>query len=209
MFRILMTLMIAFHLKTRQLNVVNAFLNAHNDQLVYYQMSHDYRLDDTCYKVIKTLYDQRKSSLLWLRILIIKCLELRFKLIFEKSCLFIANDVIMFFYMNDIMFAYRTNRKRIAESYIARLKSMFEMRDIRSIKFFLEVRIIQTIDSIYWVQDTYIDKLAKNYAINCQSVIREIRRLWYSAIDDSAMNRNWSMSKLKEITRLKTSTSCN
>ncbi len=34
MFRLLMTLVIAFHLKTRQLNVVNAFLNAHNDESV-------------------------------------------------------------------------------------------------------------------------------------------------------------------------------
>ncbi len=120
-FRILMTLVIAFHLKTRQLDVVNAFLNAHNDESVYCQMSDDYRLQSKCYRVIKVLYDQRKSSLLWLRILIIKCLELRLKLISEKSCLFIANDVIMFFYVNDIMFAYRTNRKWIAESYMSNL----------------------------------------------------------------------------------------
>jgi hypothetical protein len=37
-FKVLMTLMIAFHLETRQLNVVNAFLNAYNDELVYCQM---------------------------------------------------------------------------------------------------------------------------------------------------------------------------
>jgi hypothetical protein len=43
----------------------------------------------------------------------------------------------------------------------------------------------------------------------CQSAIREVRRLWYSAIDDSAMIRNWLMSKLRKITRLKASTSCN
>ncbi len=125
-FRMLMTLMIAFHLKTRQLDAVNAFLNAHNDESVYCQMSDDYRLDDKCYRVIRALYDQRKSSLLWFRILIIKCLKLRLKSISEKSCLFInEDDIIMFFYVNDIVFAYRTNRKRVAESYIARLKSMF------------------------------------------------------------------------------------
>jgi hypothetical protein len=168
-FRMLMILVIAFHLKTRQLNVVNAFLNAHNDELVYCQMFDDYRLQSKCYRIIRALYDQRKSSLLWLRILIIKCLELRLKSIFEESCLFIADNVIMFFYVNDIVFAYRTNRKRVAESYIARLKSMFEMRDMKSIKFFLEIRVIQTIDSIYLVQDTYIDKLVKNYKININS----------------------------------------
>ncbi len=64
MFRLLMTLVIAFHLKTRQLDVVNAFLNAHNDEFVYCQMSDDYRLDDRCYRIIRALYDQRKSLLL-------------------------------------------------------------------------------------------------------------------------------------------------
>jgi hypothetical protein len=40
---------------------------------------------------------------------------------------------------------------------------------MKSIKFFLDVRIIQTIESIYLVQDTYIDKLVKNYKINTNS----------------------------------------
>ncbi len=63
-FRMLMTLIAAFHLKTRQLDVVNAFLNAHNDEFVYCQMFDNYRLDDKCYKIIRALYDQRKSLLL-------------------------------------------------------------------------------------------------------------------------------------------------
>ncbi len=45
MFRILMILIAAFDLKTRQLNAINAFLNAHNDEFIYCQMSDDYRLD--------------------------------------------------------------------------------------------------------------------------------------------------------------------
>jgi hypothetical protein len=67
-----------------------------------------------------------------------------------EPCLFINGDgIIMFFYVDDIVFAYRTDRKRAAESYIARLKSMFEMRDMGPIKFFLGVRVIQTTGSIY------------------------------------------------------------
>ncbi len=75
----------------------------------------------------------------------------------------------MIFYVNDIVFVYRTNRKRIAENYIARLKSIFEMRDMKSMKFFLKIRVIQSIDSIYLMQDIYIDKLIKNYKININS----------------------------------------
>jgi hypothetical protein len=63
-FRVLMALVAAFHLETRQLDAVNAFLNAHNDEPVYCQMSDGYRLDGKCYRIIRALYDQRKSPLL-------------------------------------------------------------------------------------------------------------------------------------------------
>jgi hypothetical protein len=68
-FRMLMTLVTAYNLKTRQLNAINAFLNAHNDEFIYCQMSDDYRLNDKVFRVIKVLYEQRKSFLLWLRML--------------------------------------------------------------------------------------------------------------------------------------------
>jgi hypothetical protein len=193
-----MILVIAFHLKTRQLNFVNAFLNAHNNELVYCQMSDEYRLSDKIYRVIRTLYDQRKSSLLWLRILIIKCLELRLKLISEKSCLFISDKIIMFFYVNDIVFVYCTNRKRVAETYIDRLKSIFEMRDMRQMKFFLEIRIIQdqNAETIHLVQDIYIDKLVKNYKININSKassislsVRFVTESYDEDVDSSRMHK--------------------
>ncbi len=72
------------------------------------------------------------------------------------------------------MFAYRTNRKRIVENLIARLKDIFEMRNMKSIKFFLKIKIIQTIDSIYLMQDIYIDELMKNYAININCKVLSI-----------------------------------
>ncbi len=59
-----MILIAAFNLKTRQLNAINAFLNAHNDELIYCQMFNDYRLDKKVIKIIRALYEQRKSSLL-------------------------------------------------------------------------------------------------------------------------------------------------
>ncbi len=85
----------------------------------------------------------------------------------------------MLFYVSDIVFAYCTNRKRVVESLIALLKYMFEIRNMKSVKFFLEVRIIETINSIHLMQeiietinsihlmqDIYIDKLVKDYAID-------------------------------------------
>ena len=63
-FRTLIALMTAFSLKTRQLNAVNAFLNAHNDEAVYCYMFDGYRQFKKILKVLKALYEQRKFSLL-------------------------------------------------------------------------------------------------------------------------------------------------
>jgi hypothetical protein len=63
-FRMLMIMMIVYRLKTRQLNAVNAFLNAINDETVYCYMSNEYKQSEKVFKVVRALYEQRKSSLL-------------------------------------------------------------------------------------------------------------------------------------------------
>jgi predicted GNAT superfamily acetyltransferase len=182
-FRVLMTLVAAFNLKTRQLNAINAFLNAHNDELIYCQMSDDYRLDEKVIKVIWALYEQRKSSLLWLRMLITKCLEMRLQSMSKEFCLFInRNEIFMFFYVDDIVFAYRADKKHAAELLINKLKDIFEMRDLDTLKFFLKMRVIQRLDVIYLVQDAYAEKLIKKYEISINQKTSSISLSYQSLI---------------------------
>ena len=75
-FKFLMTLTIAFDFRTHQLNAVNAFFNAQNDDSIYCFFSDDYRKSKKIIKIMRALYDQRKSSLLWLKTLILKCIKL-------------------------------------------------------------------------------------------------------------------------------------
>ncbi len=62
-FRMFMIMMIVYRLKTRQLNAVNAFLNAINDEIVYCYMLDEYKQSEKVFRMIKALYEQRKSSL--------------------------------------------------------------------------------------------------------------------------------------------------
>jgi hypothetical protein len=95
------------------------------------------------FKMIKTLYKQRKSSLLWLCTLIVKCLKLELKSISDESCLFTdANDILMFFYVNDVIFAFKIDREKITNELIIRLNTMFVFRNLNEIKHFLEIKII-------------------------------------------------------------------
>jgi hypothetical protein len=168
-FRMMMTFVVDFHFKIRQLNVVNVFLNVFNDEKIYYHMSNEYKQFKKILKLLRALYEQRKSSLLWLRILIDKCIELELNSIFDEFCLFSNdNEILMFFYVNDIVFAFTASRKKDAKNLIRRLKDIFDMRNLDSLNFFLDVRILKKFDTIWFIQNFYMNKLIKNYVINIE-----------------------------------------
>jgi hypothetical protein len=125
-------------------------------------MSNEYKKFKKILKLFQTLYDRRKSFLLWLRILIDKCIEFELNSIFDEFCLFSNdNEILMFFYVNDIVFAFTTSREKHAKSLIRWLKDIFDMRDLDSLKFFLDVRILQKLDTIWFIQTFYMNKLVK------------------------------------------------
>ncbi len=132
-------------------------------------MSNEYKNFKKILKLLRALYDQRKSSLLWLRILIDKCIELELNSIFDEFCLFSNdNEILIFFYVNDIVFAFTASREKNAENLIRRLKDIFDMRNLNSLNFFLDVRILQKLNTIWLIQNFYMNKLIKNYVINIE-----------------------------------------
>jgi hypothetical protein len=54
----------------------------------------------------------------------------------------------MFFYVNDIVFAFTASREKDAKNVIRRLKDLFDMKDLNSLNFFFDVRILQKLDTI-------------------------------------------------------------
>ncbi len=168
-FRMMMTFVADFHLKIKQLNAVNVFLNVFNDEKIYCHISNEYKQFKKILKLFRALYEQRKSLLLWLRILIDKCIKLELNSISDEFCLFSNdNEILMFFYVNDIVFAFIASRKKDAENLIRRLKDIFDMRNLNSLNFFLDVRILQKLDTIWLIQNFYMNKLIKNYVINTE-----------------------------------------
>jgi hypothetical protein len=99
--------------------------------------------------------------------LIDKCIEFELNSIFDEFCLFSNdNEILMFFYVDDIVFAFAESRKKDAKNLIRRLKDIFDMRDLDSLNFFLDVRILQKSDTIWLIQIFYMNKLIKDYVIN-------------------------------------------
>ncbi len=168
-FRMMMTFVADFHFKIKQLNAVNVFLNVFNDEKIYCHMSNEYKQFKKILKLFRALYDQRKSSLLWLRILIDKCIELELNSIFDEFCFFSNdNEILIFFYVNDIVFAFIALREKNAKILIRRLKDIFDMKNLDSLNFFFNVRILQKFDTIWLIQNFYMNKFIKNYVINIE-----------------------------------------
>jgi hypothetical protein len=166
-FRMMMTFVVDFHFKIKQLNIVNVFLNVFNDEKIYYHMLNEYKKFKKILKLLRSLYDQKKSFSLWLQILIDKYIEFELNFIFDEFCLFFDdNKILMFFHVNDIVFAFTKSRKKNAENLIRRLKNIFDMRDLDSLNFFLDVQILQKFDTIWLIQNFYMNKLIKDYVIN-------------------------------------------
>ena len=98
-----------------------------------------------------------------------KCMELGLYQIPGEPCLFIDNrGIFLFFYVDDIVMAFRPDRKDQVASYVNRFQEMFEIRDLGPVKFFLGIRVIrdEMRDSVALVQDTYMDKLIKDYEVD-------------------------------------------
>jgi hypothetical protein len=132
-------------------------------------MSNEYKQFKKILKLLRALYDQRKVLLLWLRILIDKCIKFELNSIFDEFCLFSNdNEDLMFFYVNDIVFAFIASREKNAKTLIRRLKNIFNMKNWNSLNFFLDVRILQQLDTIWLIQNFYMNKLIKNYVINIE-----------------------------------------
>jgi hypothetical protein len=64
--------------------------------------------------------------------------------------------------------ALTASRKKDAKNLIRRLKDIFDMKNLNSLNFFLNVRILQKFDTIWLIQNFYMNKLIKNYVINIE-----------------------------------------
>jgi hypothetical protein len=121
-----MILVVDFHFKIKQLNAVNIFLNVFNDEKIYCHMLNEYKQFKKILKLFRTLYKQKKSSLLWLRILIDKCIKFELNSIFDEFCLFSNdNEILIFFYVNDIVFAFIASRKKKRKKFDSSIKKHF------------------------------------------------------------------------------------
>ena len=77
------------------------------------------------------------------------------------------NDILVFFYVDDIVFAHREKDKTLVQQIVKNLRKEFEFSESDSLHWFLEIKIIWDREKkLIWLsQSSYIDKIA-NLAVS-------------------------------------------
>ena len=108
---VLLALIANLDLETMQLDTVNVFVYADLDKTVFMHIPLWYGKNSKVLRLNKALYDLRRSLLLWQQKLTNELKKLGFKEIRQEPCVVQRNGIISFFYVDDIVFAYKKNRK--------------------------------------------------------------------------------------------------
>ncbi|EXU94703.1 reverse transcriptase domain protein [Metarhizium robertsii] len=166
-FRALVAIAAEHDLELEQMDAVNAFVNCELDEVVYMRMPPGYEKYGRVLRLKKALYGLRRSPLLWQKELTKSLQELGFQPVPQEPCIMTKGPVIVFFFVDDIIWAYRKADKEIAKEAIEGLKSRYKMTQLGEPKWFLGIHILRDRRNrtIWLTQDAYIDKIAHKFSI--------------------------------------------
>ena len=160
--RVLLALTAKFDLETLQLDAVNAFVHAELlDETVFMRMPPGYSEQGKVLKLNKALYGLRQSPLLWQQKLTNEMKKAGYTEIPQEPCIVQKNGIICFFYVDDIVFAYRKEQGEEVKRTIAQLSESLTLEDKSKLKWFLGLNVIRnrTNRTMWLSQKAYISKI--------------------------------------------------
>ncbi|SCO78461.1 related to retrotransposon HobS hobase [Fusarium oxysporum] len=120
-FRTLMAIAAHFDLELIQYDIINAFINAKLKQDVYMQMPRGYQKARLILKLQKALYSLHQSPLLWEKELTTTLTNLGFKPIPHEPCCLLKEGIMIFFYVDDLIVAYKKRNQDMVDWMIGKL----------------------------------------------------------------------------------------
>jgi hypothetical protein len=85
--------------------------------------------------------------------------------VLEAPYMFTNDDLVVFFYVDDIVILCHLSKHDIYEEFKVKLMKAYKMRFIRELKYFLRIRVIRDRSQrkIWLLQDTYLEKIASTF----------------------------------------------
>jgi hypothetical protein len=166
--RALLAIVAKFDLETVQLDAVNAFVHAEIDELVYMRLPPAFGQPNKVLRLNKALYGLRRSPILWQMKFTSALQNLGFSEVPQEPCVMIKGGIICFFYVDDIVFAFRKQDTANLTQMISILKKQFTMKELGEVKWFLGIHIFRDRSkrSLWLSQNAYIEKIANELISN-------------------------------------------
>ena len=167
-FRLLLAISAFFGLMMYQADAVTAFLHAPLSEPVYVRHPPGHWTKGKCLKLKKALYGLPQSPKLWYATLTAALVALGLKIIPEDPCVAANSWLVVFFFVDDIVFMFRPQDKERAIRFKDTLRQRFKMKDLGPLKWFLGMRIIRDMDArrLWLVQDAYIAEVARRFGLD-------------------------------------------
>ena len=141
--RILLAVTARFNLETLQLDTGNAFVHADLDETVFMRMLLGYLQSGKVLKLNKALYNLRWLLLLWQQKLTNKMKKLGFEEIPQELCIVQKDGIIGFFYVDDIVFAFKKDWDDEVKKIIESLSQTLIIKVVDELKWFLRLHVIR------------------------------------------------------------------
>jgi Reverse transcriptase (RNA-dependent DNA polymerase) len=152
-----------FGLEMIQYEAVNAFVHAKLDEKIYMRMPKGYRKFGKILILNRALYCLRGSPILWQETFYASLLEIGFKPVSHEPCCLTYEGILIFFYVEDIVVAYRKSKQPMVHELIKKLQK-HNLEGGQQLQWFLGIRVLRDQErKLIWLsQSTYIDKIANS-----------------------------------------------
>jgi hypothetical protein len=170
-FRVLLATAAKFDLETLQLDPLNTFVHAEIDETVYMRMPPGFQKLNTVVQLNKALYGLRRSPILWQTKFTGVLRNMGFAEVPQELCIMKRGGIIYFFYVDDIVFAYRKKDAGSVTEAVTEIWKHFKLKTIGELKWFLGIHIFRDRPkrSLWLSQQSYIKKLANEFILGNKS----------------------------------------
>src|SRR6266480_4650772 len=150
------------------MDVVNAFIHYDLDKVVYMKILPGYMKQGKVLRLRKALYRLRRSPLLWQTNLTSLLRSLSFKEVPQEPCVILNGGIIIFFYVNDIVFCYRKHKEERTRALIRELQKIYIINILGELRWFLGIHVLRDRrQRLLWLsQQAFIKKITNQYEIN-------------------------------------------
>lgn len=161
-FRTLIAIAARFDLELVQYDAVNAFVNAPLERKIFMKPPPGSRNPGKILLVSKALYGLRESPLLWQKELSGTLEGLGFKVVPHEPCCMIRDRIIIFYYVDDIVLAFRKHFAEDVTKLMHKLQSHYMMTGGHELQWFLGIAVLRDREKrLIWLsQSEYALKIA-------------------------------------------------